>query len=360
MNIAKVLVQHYNLKPRCVTKLDGGFRNQCFRIFTNEKKQYVCIIYKSERGIDKLISNAHIVADFLKTEKFPVRYPIQTLRGEDFIKHKDGGKVRRIAVYNYLPGRTIPWEAYTRRHLKSMGKTLSDIHYTLSQHRGDKSQSKKSLNRKSTIPHSRKRSESIIEKLPKWWRITRKEIEDMLEYFNRVEPWIEKKLKVKLDWDSVKAVLGDLVEDCRQFPSGVLHYDFTRGNIVFSSKLNEKLDVYPIVGILDLEKVCYGPMIADIARTLAFLMVDCKYKDEQTVRKRFLQSGYQKRGNTKLAFDTEFYRVLDRLIAFFWLRDFWKFLEHNPYEYLYMNEHYLRTKNLLLKVNLLTESKLSK
>lgn len=346
MDIAKLLVQNYNLKPRRIAKLDGGFRNQCFQIFTTGKRQYVCIVYKNERGIEEMIIAAHSVSNFLKKREFPVRYPIKSLTGEEFIKLRDGRSIQKIALYNYLIGRTIPWEAYTRRHLKSIGMMLSDMHYVLSQNREIKSEKLKVKNENNQL-------NVMIKQLPRWTRVTQKEIQDMLRYFSEVEPWIEKKLVVQLRWNDIKTSLTNLVKSCSQFGQGILHYDFTRGNILFSTKLDKQLDIYPIVGVLDFEKVCYGPIIADVARTLAFLLVDCKYKDEKTVRKRFLISGYQRRGKNKLMIDDIWKVQQEKLIQFFWLRDFWKFLEHNPYEYLYMNEHYLRTRNLLVQYGLL-------
>ena len=176
----------------------------------------------------------------------------------------------------------------------------------------------------------------------------------MKEYFKEVESWIERKLKLKLNWKKLEYLFQKLIKiDYRN--TNILHYDFVRGNILFSEKLDNVLYIYPITGILDFEKVCLGPEIADIARTLAFLIVDCKYKSEKIIRKRFLISGYAKRGKNSLAFsDINNDRNLNRLVKYFLIRDFWKFLESNPYEFLHMNEHYKRTRNILVTLNVLT------
>ena len=114
--------------------------------------------------------------------------------------------------------------------------------------------------------------------------------------------------------------------------------DFVRGNILF--------DGSDITGILDFEKTAMGHNFVDIARTLAFLMVDCKFKTVDKVVKYFLYSGYHKRGQMKDVGDKA---ILNQLIEMFLVYDFYKFLRHNPYESLHLNEHYVRTNHILDK-----------
>ncbi len=327
MNIKDILKQNYGFEVLKITKLDGGFRNSCFKIDC-ETESFVFIIYKAEKNIKSTIINAHFTTEYLSDNGFPVRVPIKTKSGEEVSEITWGGGRHFAALYNFLEGVTIPWEAYTRRHIKSIGKTLSDMHFYL---------------RDVDIPDN--------VRLPDWYLDTIKEVDLMKKYFKEVEPWIEKKLKVKLNWTKL-IKLYDFIKSIKQQNFCILHYDFVRGNILFSRKLDKKLDIYPICGILDFEKVCVGPKIADIARTLAFLIIDCKYKDESTVRRRFLKSGYIKRGKSKFSVTK---KELDNLIQYFWLRDFWKFLVHNPYEYLHMNEHYKRTIKSLINVNLVKD-----
>ena len=125
--------------------------------------------------------------------------------------------------------------------------------------------------------------------------------------------------------------------------------DFVRGNILFAE--DEKAQ---ITGVLDFEKATWGPPVFDIARTLAFLIVDCKYKDEAKVRKYFLHSGYNKRGQAEFE-PTE---LLEDLLNFFLLYDFYKFLRHNPYESLKDNEHFVRTRDFLLKRNIIAHTEM--
>jgi len=328
MDIKETLKSYYHLKNVKLEILDGGYRNQCYKVIC-ERGEYVFIIYKREADTLKTIRAAHMVANELYKKGFPSRVPIQTNTSRNIIRIKRQDGFHNGALYPFLSGTTIPWEAYTRRHLKSMGKVISDMHYTL------------------------KPFKNLKCKIKNWSDFTESEIKRMQVYLKGVETWIEKKLHVSLNWKFIKKVFKEIITQTKSYPHNILHYDFVRGNILFSHRLDKHIDIYPITGIIDFEKVCFGPEIADIARTLAFLIVDCKYKSERMVRKRFLFSGYEKRGKNALSFSEKQQEVLEQLLNFFWLRDFWKFLVHNPYEDLYLNEHYLRTRDKLTQRKLL-------
>jgi len=330
MTLRDIVHKNYGISISKLTRLTGGFRNCCYKVISNDGKYYVLIVYKREKGVLKQIQNAHNVAMYLDQCGFSVRVPI----GSVMVKYR--GKY--IGLYNFIEGNTVPWEAYTKRHLKSIGKTLSDLHFHLGKY--------------SDV--------NTLERLPKWADITKQEIKEMKAYFSRVEPWIERKLRIGLPWIEIDKLLSDVLVISVESSTlagrdlSVLHYDFVRGNVLYSKKLNRKLDIYPIVGIIDFEKVCYGPILADIARTLAFLIIDCKYKGEKEVSRRFLISGYNKRGKNELELNRDSIKKIDKLLGFFWLRDFWKFLENNPYEYLHMNEHYILTRDKLISLGVLT------
>ncbi|MDD3648130.1 MAG: phosphotransferase [Candidatus Dojkabacteria bacterium] len=352
--IKDVIKKNYNIDVEKVVRLEGGFRNDCFRIETRAQK-YVFIIYKREKCVKTCIQNAHLVAGLLQKKGFSTRVLVKTILNDDVFKIRVFKEFHYCALYNYLEGLTIPWEAYTRRHLKSMGKTLSDMHHALQ----EIPMTKSPVCRQAGNYQLKINNQFQITQLPNWTEITRKEIHEMRKYLEKVEPWIEKKLKVKLSRKKIEQVFKSTLklsppEAGPPLAEAILHYDFVRGNILFSNKLDKKLDIYPIVGILDFEKVCIGPVIADVARSLAFLIIDCKYKKEETVKKRFLISGYNRRGKNKLSLKYINSSLMMHLLSFFWLRDFWKFLEHNPYEYLYMNEHYVRTRDRLAAGGLLS------
>jgi Ser/Thr protein kinase RdoA (MazF antagonist) len=152
------------------------------------------------------------------------------------------------------------------------------------------------------------------------------------------------KLGLRLPRSAVRRALGTLAIAGALPGVQPLHMDFVRGNVLFEGP--------HITGILDFEKAASGPRVFDLARTLAFLLVDSKYKDERHVRKFFLESGYNKRG--ALPFRRPIVRsagreldVLEGLVDMFLVYDLYKFLRHNPYESLLQNEHYVRTVRLL-------------
>ena len=329
MRVKDILHNYFDIEVRSIQKLEGGYRNQCFKVVASDKA-YNLIIYKREEGIEEKIRNANFVSSFLNDRGFPTRVPIMSKRKTDILETLFQGEKRFVCLYTFLEGETIPWEAYTKRHLKSMGRTLSDMHFAL-KGLSDKDEASVYLNWK----------EDVV-----------KEIKEMKKYLKEVEPWIKKKLRLELFWEEIESNFSFTQKI--EGKNNILHYDFVRGNILFSDVVDKKLDIYPITGILDFEKVCVGPEVVDIARSLAFLLVDCKYKDEKTIRKRFLVSGYDKRGKNPIPIKDFFDERLEILVLYFLLRDFWKFLENNPYEFLHMNEHYKRTVNQLVQRNAVT------
>lgn len=320
--IFQFVEEKYGVKLQLVKKYDDGFRNDVFKVKgEGSEKFFVLIVYKKEEGIEKIIQNAHDTAQFLQTKNFPARVPLVS-KDKNFYESFSG---RFLGLYPLLDGETIPWEAYKRRHLKSIGKTLSDIHFEF-----------QNFDQKN---------------LPLWKDEILREINFMGKYFKKVEPWINKKLNLALDWEKINTVLETSLEIKQK--NIALHYDFVRGNILFSDKIL-KDDTYEITGMIDFEKVCIGPAIVDITRTLSFLIIDCKFKNEEEVKKWFLLRGYLKRGKFKVKINKF---LLEKLLKIFWFRDFYKFLLHNPYEYLNQNEHYTRTAAKLLERGILTELK---
>ncbi|HEX9153621.1 MAG TPA: hypothetical protein VF809_02260, partial [Candidatus Saccharimonadales bacterium] len=117
-------------------------------------------------------------------------------------------------------------------------------------------------------------------------------------------------------------------------------------NILFSDEPYDDALKVSISGVIDFEKTAYGHPLFDIARTLAFLMIDCKHKPADKVRKYFLGSGYIKRSSADLS--SSYMSMLNPFIELFLFYDFYKFLRHNPYESLPDNEHFVRTVEFML------------
>jgi Ser/Thr protein kinase RdoA (MazF antagonist) len=293
-----------------------GYRNTSYPVVTKQGVLNL-IFYKSEPGIVLRIRHANRVADFLAEKGMPVRRTLDTR----IIQLKAREHVKYACLYTYLPGRTIPWEAYSKDHIKVLGANMSAMHALLAAH--------------NTRNHPR-----AVDEL----RAINKR---MLRYFadNNVQRALNDKLHLRV----VSTNFERILRLCQSLPhQQPLHMDFVRGNILFEGKT--------MSGIVDFEKTAVGHPVIDIARTLAFLLVDCKYKEGSKVRKYFLYSGYAKRGAAPLPrIMLHGTNILEPLMDFFLLHDFYKFLRHNPYESLPQNEHFLRTKQLLLRHSLLEE-----
>lgn len=310
--------------------LDGhtpqkGYRNTSYPVTTIDGQRLNFILYKNEPEIAARIRRANAVADFLYSVGLAVRSTaddrivrIATVRGE-----------RYGALYTYLPGGTIPWEGYTRKHLKLLGRTLSDMHAAVA------------LMPSISLPYVADEYIAVFEQ--------------MQNYFDR--PGVNEALLQKLGVSINPAVFRGflrLLEFCRELPGQPLHMDFVRGNILFAD------NPLRITGVLDFEKTAFGSPLFDIARTLAFLTVDCKYKTATEVQKHFLVNGYIRTGKahfTDIRPRNAKSSVLQALITLFVLHDFYKFLRHNPYEYLPHNAHFIRTQALLLDRGIMVRAK---
>lgn len=281
-----------------------GYRNSSFCVETKQAKLNV-ILYKSEAGMAERIKRANAMGDFLAGRGVPARRTFSP----KILQLKGQRSVRFAAIYHYLPGNTIPWEAYTMKHIKALGEAMGIMHAKL---RGFGSE----------LP------EIANELIALNKRISR--------YFadRHVAPALQQKLGLHLVQSDFAAYLART----KTLPQQAVHMDFVRGNILFDPDAR-------ITGILDFEKCGRGAAVLDVARTLAFLLVDCKYKTESKIRKYFLQSGYIKRGGGIIA-NSE---LMEQLVTFFLLHDFYKFLRHNPYESLPQNEHFMRTRAILLQ-----------
>jgi Ser/Thr protein kinase RdoA (MazF antagonist) len=320
------IAESYGVKFKRLLPSEKGYRNESFPIVTNSGKIINLIIYKREPSIVHIIHNANRTSNFLADHGLPSRHTL-----DPRIICLSSGSWRKYAgLYNYLPGQTIPWVAYTRQHIRLLGAMLSNLHAEL-----------KTLS---------------IDGYPavaeQYYRLLRA----IKEYITQpsVGTAIKSKLGLKINQEYLNNNLL-LLKACQRLKyQQVLHMDFVRSNILFESKLSGKSQSnLAICGVLDFEKTAYGHPLFDIARSLAFLLVDCKYKTNQQVRKYFLYSGYQKRGSNRLPhvkLNNSIWSsdLLERLLDIFLTYDFYKFLKHNPYESLIDNEHYQRTRDLLL------------
>lgn len=308
----------YGLQLEQLLSVQSGYRNTSYIIETKTHGIKNCIVYKDEPEIVSLIRRVNEFSSFVSRSDLPLRLPVDprilTLTGST--------TQRYCAIYTFLHGDTIPWEAYTKKHIKLLGYALGRFHAEARSYTG-------------SLPDVVDEYQAILIR--------------MKRYFSDPATLgaAERKLGVHLVL-SFERTAGFL-EECRALPAQPLHMDFVRGNVLFRPA--ETGDVFVIdelalSGILDLEKAAYGPVLFDVARTLAFLLVDCP-KPAAKIYRYFIDSGYVKRGNGLLQRSES--QVLERLVTMFLAYDFYKFLKQNPYESLVENHHYQRTRDILLK-----------
>jgi Ser/Thr protein kinase RdoA (MazF antagonist) len=345
--LTRILIAN-GLSDATIHQPQSGYRNTSYRLGLADGTSTNLILYKAEPGILRLIRSANRLSDFAATTGLPTRQTRGrilrlTSRTPANSSHSTSGasRIRYACLYNYLPGDTIPWDAYTQDHIKLLGLSLSHLHAVLAQANAPQ-------------PHASAVGESQAL------------LGRMQRYF--VYPGVQTALAAKLDLTlaptALKQARAALELAANQPGHQPLHLDFVRSNLLFGPAAT-----YPdtplqhnnlaLTGILDFEKTATGPRIFDIARTLAFLLVDAKTKTPAQIYKYFLHSGYNKRGAIKFTppaatFNGTAIDVLQALINFYLLHDLYKFLRHNPYEYLSQNAHFLRTRNLLITRKILT------
>lgn len=315
--LAARIARGYGLRFSAIRAPQKGYRNTSYAIETVHGTLNL-IVYKSEPDILQTIRRANHVGDFAAQQGLPARRT-SSLKVAHLV---DRSRQTYAALYHFLPGQTIPWEAYTMEHIKALGHGMAQLHHTLANYKAR------------DLPDVTEQQLKINHR--------------MQRYFG--DPTVQKALAQKLQLQVERTDFTRVLTACRYLPNPqALHMDFVRGNILFTNTT--------ITGILDFEKTARGSTLFDIARTLAFLMVDCKYKNQEQIRKYFLRSGYKKRGKGIIKrFIMDGIDILEELVLFFLLHDFYKFLRHNPYEALPQNEHFLRTKTILLNHRLIAST----
>jgi Ser/Thr protein kinase RdoA (MazF antagonist) len=309
--------RHFGIEPIGPLIVNKGYRNTSFACLTRQGWLNL-LIYKSEPGSVQMIRRANAVGDYLASNGFPAR----KTHDRRLIRLSGVSQVRFACLYDYLPGKTIPWEAYTRNHLRQLGVTMARMHQLLG-----------GLDDVGS---------------PKATDILEDQLDYMQSYFE--DSGVKYAMNTKLGVGIGKTVTNKLKPHLKELSALdvqiALHLDFVRGNVLFEdTSSGPKLS-----GVIDFEKTAMGSPLIDIARTLAFLLVDSKYYALTTVMRNFLARGYQTFEGNLLspANQTVFNNYITKLVNHFLLYDFYKFLRHSPYESLNTNQHFTRTKSLLI------------
>lgn len=304
--------------------VQAGYRNTSFSATAPDGSKLNLLLHKSEPGILARLQRTMYLGTQLHDDGLPVRSP-----KDDRILQLSLGDTTYLGVlYAYLPGDTIPWEAYTMNHIKLLGWSMARMHTAM-----------------------RDISEDLFPRVE----------DEYLQYFSHMQQYFETGTVAA----AAKAKLGIAVPNAQLFglhnflkamnqtvDRQVLHMDYVRGNVLFagSDAVSEfTLGSVKLTGIIDLEKAAVGHVLFDVARTLAFLLVDCAAKTPREIYKYFLISGYRKRGGGIIP-DQE---QLETAVDLFLLYDLYKFMRDTPYESLTQNHHYIRTRDILVRRKML-------
>lgn len=324
--LPKVL-RKFGLNYRRVMSAQKGYRNEIWPIELDDGSMVAVTFFKQELGIFDRVRRADMVSQHALQQGLPIkrRVDLRTLviRSDDRTIH--------VALYDYLPGATIPWEAYTMKHIKLLGMALGRLHVCL-------------------------RDVSLVEQLPSVYDEYGEILMRMRVYFDTtgVISALGEKLRLQIRTDILDHYVQLLNTYRTMQGQSVLHMDLVRGNVLFDDATIDsplRIEGLSISGLLDFEKTAKGHPVVDVARSLAFLLVDCQTKSSEQITHYFIDSGYIKRGEASSVVGGE---RLWEFVELFWIYDFYKFLRHNPYESLLENHHFICTRNILLRRNMIS------
>ncbi len=300
-----------------VPAAEGGYRNKIYPVGA-----YNLLLGKREAGMLERLRRADYYSEWAAAGGLPCR--TQASQRTAVLGRETGGVAIYARLYHRLPGETIPWEGWTRRHIKLLGWAMGELHLVWQ-----------------NIPDSAPPLPDALTELAEL-------VKEMQHYFN--QPTIRAALLGKTGVQPVEKLwksCGKVVEKLWKKPQQALHLDLVRGNLLWKEGKKNlaskfQLDNLCLSGLIDFEKVARGPIELDLARTYAFLLVDCP-KPAEKIQKYLLFDGYHKRaGRERIILPCD-------LVNLYLLYDFYKFLRHNPYESLAENYHYQRTRDLLLE-----------
>lgn len=324
--ILKHLLKNFGVETESIGDMQTGYRNKSFKITSTDKKELNLIIFKSEQNILEKIERADKVSEIVAKNGFPTRkrYSNKTAR-----LRSPMGRIIYARLYEYLPGETIPWEAYTKKHIKLLGQAMSDIHYSTKNF---------DIELSSVVSECKSINSA------------------MKSYFDKygIRSALGAKLSLIINpkiFDMFDKAFEHADKLSDQIP---LHLDLVRGNILYGNSSSPwKTGGLSLTGVIDFEKTARGNAIFDLARTYAFLLVDCSHKTPEDIYKYLVHSGYNKRGKNKIDLSGDLSKIFYLLVRFYLFYDFYKFLLHNPYESLSENHHYKLTRDILLQKNML-------
>ena len=318
-------LKFYGVLPRKIFDEQKGYRNRSFRVKTIDGEDLNLIFFKSEEGILDRIKRADRLSEVAHLAGLPVR----NLFDEKILVMENARHKIYARLYYYLPGETIAWETFTMSHIKTLGWAMSDLHFVW---------------------------RNVLEELPLATDELMVQNECMSEYFGgkSIQVAMQEKLGVTIEIGEFRKAKRSLRATAK-LKAQPLHLDLVRGNLLFLKNDNRSRETWRVgsillSGVIDFEKAAAGHPILDLARSYAFLVVDVANKPPEKILKYLMESGYRKRGRNDTELDM---RLFESLVQFFLVYDFYKFLKHNPYEALQKNHHFVRTRDILIRKNVI-------
>lgn len=295
-----------------------GYRTTLYPATTQAGQRLNLLVHKREAGIVERIKRTQRIESALQDAGLPVRqHPDSRILRLNF-----GEQARYVTICSYLTGETIPWEAYTKKHIKLLGWALAAQHQAM--------------------------KELDTAAFPSVYDEYRRHISDIERYV--ASPAVARALRDKLGLSIDSSVFEQMRQyiDLQSSKPGqqLLHMDFVRGNVLFATGGASGFTIgdVSLSGVIDFEKAAVGRVSFDMARTFAFLLADCSAKTEAQLRRYFIDSGYVKRGGGVMPAAIELEPAIDLHL----LHDLHAFLRHNPYESLHENYHFTRTRDILV------------
>lgn len=231
----------YNIKPTEITELIA-YDDRNFRVKSNEG-EFVLKVTNAEDSKNQSFMEAQTrVMLILEKENFKCPVPRLTVDGKYFtLEQLNGGTCHFIRLLKYVPGTVLNETPPERTMYYDVGRYLGLL-------------------------------------LQKFSKI------DAGYYKEHTYEWMLEKaadarmsIKVIPDCSRRQMVLHilnefeeNIIKNKEKFQHGLIHGDYNENNIIVSKNQNENFKVY---GVIDLNDICYSPIIFDLAIGMAYMMI---------------------------------------------------------------------------------------
>jgi len=260
--VKNFIERNYNIKPDKVGALGWGHGNMFFYV-QEGKKRYTARIARPREDLKKNIVFESKISKLLAKNGIPVKIPITTKKGKDFIEFEDGPIFQ---LQNYLEG-FIP-HPIRDFHIEMAGKFLRRLHEVSEGFHLEFPSNVVKENTLNLKPLIKNIEESISLINPRWrFRYHKSRISEF----------------PRSSIDFIKTFKKVTLKHRSFLKKDFLHGDFNAGNIVF---VNDKVS-----GVYDFEHAAFGPNTYDLGYALAHYSFGF-YRDRTREVMNFFMKGY--------------------------------------------------------------------